>query len=424
MRQIIIDTETTGLDPKQGHRIIELAALEVIDRRVTGRAVHFRVDPEREIDAGATEVHGMTWEDLKGKPRFRDIVAEFAEFARGAEWIIHNAPFDIGFLDAELQLAEQGACADIYARLVDTLALAREMFPGKRNSLDALCERFGVDNAHRSVHGALLDAQLLADVYLAMTRGQETLTIDIARARCGRPTRRGDGTPAAVRAGARATITVVAPTPLELAAHNEYLAASRRRIPRPLRLACAGCDRGAQRTSRPSPRGHRRLRSSRPRSPASTASPMPIDYLQKILTAKVYDVAIESPLDLAPSLSARVGNRVLLKREDQQPVFSFKLRGAYNKMAQLSAAERGRGVIAASAGNHAQGVALAAQIARVRGDDRDAGDHAAYQDRGRRVARREGRAARRLVQRRLRACARRCRSARARCSSTPTTIPT
>ena len=223
MRQIIIDTETTGLDPKQGHRIIELAALEVIDRRVTGRAVHFSVDPEREIDAGATEVHGMTWEDLKGKPRFRDIVAEFAEFARGAEWIIHNAPFDIGFLDAELQLVEQGACAAIYARLVDTLALAREMFPGKRNSLDALCERFGVDNGHRSVHGALLDAQLLAEVYLAMTRGQETLTIDIA-APAAATDSRGDGTPAALRAGARATIIVVAPTPLELAAHNEYLA--------------------------------------------------------------------------------------------------------------------------------------------------------------------------------------------------------
>ena len=224
MRQIIIDTETTGLDPKQGHRIIELAALEVIDRRVTGRAVHFRVDPEREIDAGATEVHGMTWEDLKGKPRFRDIVAEFAEFARGAEWIIHNAPFDIGFLDAELQLAEQGACAAIYARLVDTLALAREMFPGKRNSLDALCERFGVDNAHRSVHGALLDAQLLAEAYLAMTRGQETLTIDIA-APAAASVARGDGTPAAVRGGAHAAITVLAPTSLELAAHNEYLAA-------------------------------------------------------------------------------------------------------------------------------------------------------------------------------------------------------
>jgi len=224
MRQIIIDTETTGLDPKQGHRIIELAALEVIDRRATGRTVHFRIDPEREIDAGATEVHGMTWEDLKGKPRFRDVAAEFADFARGAEWVIHNAPFDIGFLDAELQLAEIGQCAGIYASLVDTLALARELFPGKRNNLDALCERFGVDNAHRSVHGALLDAQLLADVYLAMTRGQETLTIDMAAP--GAPAAPGgEAGQALARAGPRPTVSVIAPTPLELAAHHEYLAA-------------------------------------------------------------------------------------------------------------------------------------------------------------------------------------------------------
>jgi DNA polymerase III subunit epsilon len=224
MRQIIIDTETTGLDPKQGHRIIEVAALEVIDRRATGRTVHFRVDPEREIDAGATEVHGMTWEDLKGRPRFRDIAAEFADFARGAQWIIHNAPFDVGFLDAELQLAGRGRCADIYATLVDTLALAREMFPGKRNSLDALCERFGIDNAHRSAHGALLDAQLLAEVYLAMTRGQESLTIDMASPAV--PAAAGAaGGHAAARAGPRPTVSVLAPTPLELAAHHEYLAA-------------------------------------------------------------------------------------------------------------------------------------------------------------------------------------------------------
>jgi len=224
MRQIIIDTETTGLDPKQGHRIIELAALEVIDRRTTGRTVHFRVNPEREIDTGATEVHGMTWEDLKGKPRFSDVAAEFAEFARGAEWIIHNAPFDIGFLDAELRLAESGQCADIYGSLVDTLALAREMFPGKRNSLDALCERFGIDNAHRSVHGALLDAQLLADVYLAMTRGQETLTIDMAAPPVSAGLGGANGH-AAARAGPLPTVSVIAPTPLELAAHHEYLAA-------------------------------------------------------------------------------------------------------------------------------------------------------------------------------------------------------
>ena len=223
MRQIIIDTETTGLDPKQGHRIIELAALEVVNRRATGRTLHFRVDPEREIDAGATEVHGMTWEDLKGRPKFRDIADDFIAFGRGAEWIIHNAPFDVGFLDAELRLAALPQCAEIYAGLVDTLALARDMFPGKRNSLDALCERFGVDNAHRSVHGALLDAQLLAEVYLTMTRGQETLTIDMAPPRAAPA---GDaGGAAGDPGGPRPETRVTAPTAGELAAHEEYLAA-------------------------------------------------------------------------------------------------------------------------------------------------------------------------------------------------------
>jgi DNA polymerase-3 subunit epsilon len=224
MRQIIIDTETTGLDPKQGHRIIELAALEVIDRRTTGRAVHYRLDPEREIDAGATEVHGMTWDDLRGKPRFRDIAAEFVDFARGAEWIIHNAPFDVAFLDAELRIADLDACAAFCASLIDTLALARDMFPGKRNSLDALCERFGVDNAHRSVHGALLDAQLLAEVYLAMTRGQESLVIDMAAPAAPSPIDAVSGT-AAAAGPAIAAVAVIAPTPLELAAHAAYLAA-------------------------------------------------------------------------------------------------------------------------------------------------------------------------------------------------------
>jgi len=224
MRQIIIDTETTGLDPKQGHRIIELAALEVIDRRPTGRTVHHRIDPEREIDAGATEVHGMTWEDLKGKPRFREIVGEFTDFARGADWVIHNAPFDIGFLEAEMRLAELPGCAGLYAKVTDTLALAREMFPGKRNSLDALCERFGIDNAHRSVHGALLDAQLLADVYLAMTRGQETLTIDMAAPAGAFAAGVAQGNDPG-SAGPRPAVRVIAPTPLELAAHEEYLAA-------------------------------------------------------------------------------------------------------------------------------------------------------------------------------------------------------
>jgi DNA polymerase III subunit epsilon len=223
MRQLIVDTETTGLDPKQDHRIIEIAGLEVVDRRATGRYVHFRVDPEREIDAGATVVHGMTWDDLKGRPKFGDVAAEFIAFARDAEWVIHNAPFDLAFLDAELARAGLPRCADLHAGVVDTLALARELFPGKRNNLDALCERFGIDHAERTLHGALLDAQLLAEAYLAMTRGQETLTIDVAA-----PAPRVEaactdaGGPAA---GRRAALRVIAPTPAELAAHREYLAA-------------------------------------------------------------------------------------------------------------------------------------------------------------------------------------------------------
>jgi len=220
MRQLIIDTETTGLYPQQGHRIIELAALEVVNRRATGRSVHFRVDPEREIDVGATEVHGMTWEDLKGQPKFREIAADFVDFAAGAQWVIHNAPFDLAFLDVEFGLARLPRCADVHGGVVDTLALAREMFPGKRNNLDALCERFGIGNAQRTLHGALLDAQLLAEVYLAMTRGQDTLTIDIAAP--GGLAGAGD---AALPAGGRAALRVIAPTAEELAAHAEYLAA-------------------------------------------------------------------------------------------------------------------------------------------------------------------------------------------------------
>jgi DNA polymerase-3 subunit epsilon len=165
----------------------------------------------------------MTWDDLRDKPKFREVAADIIEFARGAEWIIHNAPFDIGFLDAELRLAALPACTKIYAGLIDTLALARELFPGKRNSLDALCERFGVDHAHRAVHGALLDAQLLAEVYLTMTRGQETLTIDMAPPRAATA---GDaGGVAADPAGPRLAVLTIAATAAELAAHHEYLAA-------------------------------------------------------------------------------------------------------------------------------------------------------------------------------------------------------
>jgi DNA polymerase-3 subunit epsilon len=222
MRQLIIDTETTGLDPL-GHRVIEVAAVEVVNRRATGRTVHFRVDPERDIDAGATEVHGMTWEDLKGQPKFRDVAADFVDFAAGAQWVIHNAPFDLAFLDAEFVRAHMPPCVEIHAGIIDTLALARELFPGKRNNLDALCERFGISNAQRILHGALLDAELLAEVYLALTRGQETLTIDIAA-----PALLAEATDAAGGAlprGSRAPLRVIAPTAAELAAHADDLAA-------------------------------------------------------------------------------------------------------------------------------------------------------------------------------------------------------
>jgi DNA polymerase-3 subunit epsilon len=219
MRQLIIDTETTGLDPKQGHRIIEFAALELVDRRPTGRTLHLYLDPERDIEMGATEVHGKTWDDLKGKPKFRDLAHQIVEFARDAEWIIHNAPFDVAFLDHEFEHCSLPGCAAMYGGLIDTLALARDAFPGKRNGLDALCDRFGVSNVHRSVHGALLDAQLLAEVYLAMTRGQESLTIDMGAAPI---------ISAALAVGAltqRPVLAVLLPTPEELAAHVAYLEA-------------------------------------------------------------------------------------------------------------------------------------------------------------------------------------------------------
>jgi DNA polymerase-3 subunit epsilon len=216
MRQIVLDTETTGLDPKQGHRIIEVAGVEFVNRRPTGRHIHFYLNPEREIDSGATDVHGFTWDMLRDKAKFADVVNEFLEFARGAQWIIHNAPFDVAFLDEELKRVNLPSVAAVAADVIDTLALARERFPGKRNNLDALCERFGVSNAHRTVHGAMLDAQLLAEVYLAMTRGQDSLTIDIA-------------VPMAIVDGTLATETLAAVrvlTPLadELELHRAYLA--------------------------------------------------------------------------------------------------------------------------------------------------------------------------------------------------------
>jgi len=175
MRQITLDTETTGLDHENGHRIIEIGCVEVLDRRLTNRNLHFYLNPEREIDARATEIHGMTLDDLRDKPRFADIADALLDFCADAEVIIHNAAFDIGFLDAELGRLEGLGKIRERCAVEDTLLMARQRFPGQRNSLDALCKRLGVDNSHRQLHGALLDAQLLLDVYIALTSGQSEI---------------------------------------------------------------------------------------------------------------------------------------------------------------------------------------------------------------------------------------------------------
>jgi DNA polymerase-3 subunit epsilon len=177
MRQVVLDTETTGLSAAEGHRIIEIGCLEIVNRRLTGRTLHLYLNPEREIDEAATEVHGMTWDDLRNKPRFAEVAERVLEFCEGAEVLIHNAAFDLSFLDAELARVGHGRFRERCVGVLDTLLMARELHPGKRNSLDALCDRYGVSNSHRTLHGALLDSELLAEVYLAMTRGQDSFEI-------------------------------------------------------------------------------------------------------------------------------------------------------------------------------------------------------------------------------------------------------
>ena len=179
MRQIVLDTETTGLSPAQGHRIIEIGCVELVNRRVTGREWHRFINPERDIDEGAERVHGISRESLEDKPLFHEVAEEFLEFIHDTELVIHNADFDVGFLDHELTLMQhkRPAIAE-HARVLDTLTLARQMHPGQRNSLDALCKRYEVDASKRNVHGALIDADLLARVYLAMTGGQTALSLD------------------------------------------------------------------------------------------------------------------------------------------------------------------------------------------------------------------------------------------------------
>jgi DNA polymerase-3 subunit epsilon len=178
MRQIVLDTETTGLEPQQGHRIIEIGCVELVNRRLTGNHYHQYLNPERDIEAGAIEVHGITTEFLSDKPLFKDIAPQFLKFIKGAELIIHNAPFDVGFINNEFKLLNRDfAPVDAVCGILDTLALARKLHPGQKNNLDALCKRYEVDNTHRELHGALLDAEILADVYLRMTGGQVTMSL-------------------------------------------------------------------------------------------------------------------------------------------------------------------------------------------------------------------------------------------------------
>ncbi|MBK6743532.1 MAG: DNA polymerase III subunit epsilon [Hydrogenophilales bacterium] len=215
MRYVVLDTETTGLSPEQGHRVIEIGALELNDRQATGRTFHVYLNPDREVDAGALEVHGLSNEFLADKPRFESIANEFLDFIADAELIIHNAPFDIGFLNSELARLDKGKLAGYCSGVLDTLKQAREMHPGQRNNLDALCKRYEVDNSNRAYHGALLDAQLLAEVYLAMTRGQDSLIIEMAAL-----------TPRHLEQGAGPVeLTVLRADADELAAHAAYLAA-------------------------------------------------------------------------------------------------------------------------------------------------------------------------------------------------------
>lgn len=178
MRQLVFDTETTGLNPRTGDRIIEIGAVELVNRRLTGNNLHLYINPERDSDPGALQVHGLTTEFLSDKPKFAEIAEQLCEYLRGAELVIHNAPFDVAFMEAEFDRLGLPPVREHCVSVIDTLVMAKQMFPGKRNSLDALCERFGISNAHRTLHGALLDSELLADVYLAMTRGQESLVID------------------------------------------------------------------------------------------------------------------------------------------------------------------------------------------------------------------------------------------------------
>ncbi|MEK7737351.1 MAG: DNA polymerase III subunit epsilon [Pseudomonadota bacterium] len=216
MRQIVLDTETTGLEFRLGHRVIEIGCVELVGRKLTKRRFHHYINPERPIEAGAQAVHGLTNEFLQDKPKFAEIAAEFQDFVRGAELVIHNAAFDLGFLNNELELLGRESLSQVCGGVTDSLRLARELRPGRKNSLDALCTEYAIDNSGRQLHGALLDAELLAEVYLAMTRGQENLIMDLDLA----PTAAAQLLPS----GERVSLAVIRASAGELAEHARVLA--------------------------------------------------------------------------------------------------------------------------------------------------------------------------------------------------------
>ena len=222
MRQIVLDTETTGLEPSLGHRIIEIGCVEMNNRRATGKTFQYYLNPQREVDPGAQEIHGLSNEFLEDKPFFADIASEFLVFVRGAELIIHNAPFDIGFLNKELELAAQEQRVEDICKVLDTLVMARSIHPGQRNSLDALCKRYQIDNSNREMHGALLDARILADVYLSMTGGQAALSLD-SEGQPGQTRLTGQDTAAEKIDRAGLKLVVVNANDEELAAHRACL---------------------------------------------------------------------------------------------------------------------------------------------------------------------------------------------------------
>ena len=217
MRQIFLDTETTGLSPENGDRIVEIGCVELVNRKLTGNNLHFYLNPERDSHEDALKVHGISNEFLKDKPKFGEIAEELLEYLQGADVLIHNAPFDVGFINKELELQKRPPIKTYVNSVADTLAMAKDMFPGKRNSLDALCDRLGVDNSGRTLHGALLDAELLADVYIYMTRGQDALLIEVE-----------DSSDSKKRADAidmqSLKLTVISASEQELVAHEEVLA--------------------------------------------------------------------------------------------------------------------------------------------------------------------------------------------------------